>query len=419
MILVYNISNKTIVKNRLKSASGFLLAAMFLFSFFLFSPLVQAADLKLSPSGDYYQVGDNISVTAQVVSPDESANAVYGVINFPSNKLQVTSISKADSIVNLWVQDPTYSNSQGQVTFEGAILNPGFTGESGQLITINFRAKSAGSVKLAFSDGSILANDGQGTNILDKLGATVFNIVAKEDITKVAKKEDNRTAKTNSMTTTMATTTVDNTPPQLEINQIKTPADDRASFVFSGTDVGSGIDHYEFQLDDTAIQQIPDDGTNLYTTPELNVGEHTLIVTAIDKAGNRAKRQLNFGISLPIVSSLWATWGESAIFALSLAVPLACLLIILLMVLVLGWQKVSAWKKKMRREVREAEENMHKTFDLIREDLQINMILLEKAKSKRKLTLIEKKMLKTIKNDLTEAEKYLKQEIEDIEKQIN
>lgn len=412
--------------NREKLIISLCLLAIISFLFALFPNTSLAADLKIISAGDYYKVGDQFSVNVQVSSPDEASNAIYGLVDYPSNKLQVTSISKSGSVINLWVQEPSYSNTQGQVTFEGAILNPGFTGPAGRIITINFKAKAAGTAKIFFLDGSILANDGQGTNILKKLGLANINIVAKEDITnppvteeEPVQKDDKKSVTEKVATTTVVAPVADTTAPELDINEVKSPLDDRTSFVFSGTDLGSGIDHYEFQLDGAAVQNIPDDGTNLYNTPALNTGYHTLIAVAIDKAGNRTKKQLSFTIDLPIVNSVWANWGRSAIFAMSIMVPLVCLLIIILAILILGWQKLIMWKKRMRREVREMEDSMHKTFDLIREDLQDHVALLEKAKSKRKLTLVEKKLLKTIKTDLTEAEKYLKKEIEDIEKQIN
>ena len=78
-----------------------------------------------------------------VSSADQSMNAASGVISFPQDKLEVASISKTGSIFTLWVQEPTFSNSAGAVTFEGIVLNPGFMGANGKAITINFKVKAA------------------------------------------------------------------------------------------------------------------------------------------------------------------------------------------------------------------------------------------------------------------------------------
>src|SRR3989338_8837245 len=105
-------------------------------------------------------------------------NAASGVISFSSDKLEVASLSKTGSIFSLWVQEPSFSNSAGTVNFEGIALNPGFTGASGKLISINFKVKSVGDAPLTFSSGSVLANDGKGTNILANLGSGLFSVSA-------------------------------------------------------------------------------------------------------------------------------------------------------------------------------------------------------------------------------------------------
>ncbi len=149
----------------------FLNSAIFVGALFLLFPnLSFGADLKIGANYSTYQVGDNVSVRVSVASPGQAINAVSGTLKFPADKLQVVSLSKASSVVNLWVQEPAFSNTTGEVNFEGAILNPGFVGASGLALTINFKAKKEGTVNLNYSVGSILANDGQGTNVLGKLG---------------------------------------------------------------------------------------------------------------------------------------------------------------------------------------------------------------------------------------------------------
>ncbi len=132
-----------------------------------------AATLYFSPRAGTYIVGKSFSVSINVSTVD-SANAFEGTINFPEDKLQLTSLSKSGSIMSLWVQEPSFSNSVGTVRFEGVVLNPGYTGSSGKIITLNFKVKSAGEARLGFADGAVLANDGEGTNILTGAGAADF-----------------------------------------------------------------------------------------------------------------------------------------------------------------------------------------------------------------------------------------------------
>ncbi len=153
-----------------------LLFAVLWLAFFSAGKFAYAANIYFSPSSESYAVGNTFSVAVYVSSADKAMNAVSGVISFPADKLEAVSLSKSGSIIALWVQEPSFLNTAGRVTFEGIVLNPGFTGASGKIITVNFKVKAAGSALLNFSSGSVLANDGQGTNILTSLGNASFNL---------------------------------------------------------------------------------------------------------------------------------------------------------------------------------------------------------------------------------------------------
>ena len=109
-------------------------------------------------------------------------NAVSGVVSFPWDKLEVVSLSKQGSILSLWPAEPSFSNSAGTVNFEGIALNPGYMGASGKILTITFRARSSGMANLSFSSGSVLANDGTGTNILNGMRVAVFALTGAGEV---------------------------------------------------------------------------------------------------------------------------------------------------------------------------------------------------------------------------------------------
>lgn len=157
--------------------SKLFIAALFVAGF-LFARVdaASAASLYFSPSSGNYNVGQDFSVSVYVSSADQAMNAAQGAISYPSDRLQVTSLSKAGSIMSLWVQEPSYAS--GAINFEGIVLNPGFTGGAGKIITINFKVKAAGSGTLSFTSGSVLANDGQGTNILSGLSTANFSLIS-------------------------------------------------------------------------------------------------------------------------------------------------------------------------------------------------------------------------------------------------
>lgn len=135
-----------------------------------------AATEYFYPSSGSAAVGESLTVSVYASSPDQAASAFSGYLHFPADKLSVTSISKAGSVISIWVQDPVYSNSSGTLSFEGVVPNPGFTGNNGKLITITFNVRAAGTANLAFTSGTVLANDGLGTNISLGTGTANFTL---------------------------------------------------------------------------------------------------------------------------------------------------------------------------------------------------------------------------------------------------
>lgn len=159
---------------KMRNKIGIIIVSCFLL---LVASQTQAASLYLSPSLGTHTVGSTFSVSVYVSSPDQAANAASGVILFPQDKLEVISLSKVGSIITQWMpREPGFSNAKGEIHFEGIVFNPGFTGSAGKIININFKVKAAGIAPLSFSSSSVLANDGQGTNILTSLGKASFSL---------------------------------------------------------------------------------------------------------------------------------------------------------------------------------------------------------------------------------------------------
>ena len=145
--------------------------AAFAVALFAVLPIARAAGatFSLSAQTGSYNVGDTIPITVYL-NADQPINAVSGIISFPPDKLAVISVSQTGSIINLWVQNPTYSNVAGTINFQGVILNPGYAGSDGKVIAVNLKAIAPGAALVSFTSGSILANDGDGTNVIDSNG---------------------------------------------------------------------------------------------------------------------------------------------------------------------------------------------------------------------------------------------------------
>ncbi|MBI1998881.1 MAG: hypothetical protein HYS73_00920 [Parcubacteria group bacterium] len=147
-----------------------------LFLFVSTAMTAYAAEISFIPTQGNYKVGDAFPVSVVVSSADKAMNAASGRILFPPSKLEVTHISKGSSVLDLWIQEPSYSNSAGTIDFEGISFNPGYQGVRGEILTVTFKVKSSGSIPVSFASGSVLANDGQGTDILTSLGSALFDI---------------------------------------------------------------------------------------------------------------------------------------------------------------------------------------------------------------------------------------------------
>ena len=525
-----------------------------------------------------------------VSSSDKVMNAASGAISFPSNLLSVSSISEDGSIMNVWPQAPSYSNTDGTINFQGVVLPPWYTGSSGKLITITFKAKAMGTANLSFSSGSVLAADGLGTDITSSLGSAAFQISeANEEqpitmspvagsglpsaplVSSNTHPDQNKWYAlsnanfswplTNDITGTslligsdpnseptvlynspisskQITNLVDGVwyfhvqlennngwgtissfkvqidtqkPSSFDIAEIKRndPTDPKAKFTFKATDQTSGIDHYEVQIDNNSVQIWKDDGSHIYITPAEEGGTHTLLAKAVDKAGNFLANSVEFSVKAleaPTITNypseiksgdiftingtskypntdadlflqdengtiktytskvdangnftaisddrlkdgLYTAWveivdsrgaksassekvtvnvkqstiimiGTWAVSFLAVLIPLLALIILLAFLLWYSWHKFFVMNKILKKEVSGAEDALYKAFNLLKESILEQIKKIEKIKAKRKLTPEEIKINEELKNDLEEAEKYIRKDLEDIENLI-
>ena len=573
-------------------AKKIVLAAVFtLFAFLAGFETVQAATLYFVPSTGTSNIGGNLSVGVYVSSADQAMNAASGVVSFPQDKLEVISISKTGSIITLWVQEPAFFNQSGILNFEGIVPNPGFTGSGGKIITLNFRVKAAGTAALTFSSGSVLANDGLGTNILTGLGSAsfglgdipssapevtapsaiagtpaapqirssthpdssnwyqatkaAFNWDVPEDVTAVRLLVGKLPQAIPTVTYSPPITSkeiddfedgiwyfhaqfknengwggiahfrfqIDTEPPDpfsIEFVHGKEIFDPSPIINFNTTDALSGIRYYRIKIGSGDFFEVDPNLilSNPYALPPQDPGKNTVVVQVYDKAGNTsaaaeefeilalespkitryeenitegdlleiggktypdsdvdlflfrgnekaleqrvksnssgdftfiwskklesgvynvqaqvidnrgAKSLLSEKITIVVAKSAIFRVGSWAIDFLAVVVPLVALVFILLFFIWYGWHKFAAFRKKGKSEVREAEQTLHKAFDLLKEDIREQVKMLEKTKTKRQLTEEEEKIVKRLKKDLDDAEKLVKKEIEDIEKVV-
>lgn len=155
----------------------FILYASAFIVIFLVVPYARAATLFVAPPGGEHPLNTTINVEVRVQSIDKSINAVEGELRFDPAQVTVVGVEKTGSVMSVWMEEPRISNEDGTIKFSGVILNPGFLGPSGLIMTVRLKPKLIGTTAISFSNGAVLANDGNGSNVLTALTGGIYTIV--------------------------------------------------------------------------------------------------------------------------------------------------------------------------------------------------------------------------------------------------
>lgn len=133
------------------------------------------AILNITAEKNTFTIGEVFSADVKVETKNIAANAVQAAIYFPKDIIEAVSYDKTASVINLWLEEPSFSNEIGKVTFIGGTTT-GFTGKDNQILKINFKIKSSGTGQIGFTDGSVISNDSSGSNILSEMNG--FEIIS-------------------------------------------------------------------------------------------------------------------------------------------------------------------------------------------------------------------------------------------------
>lgn len=295
---------------------------LFLFLFLALAFNVNAAVLSVSPNSGQYNVDSIFTINVLVSSSNQSINVVSGEISFDAAKLEVVSVTKTGSIMGLWVQEPNFSNILGTINFEGIILNPGFLGNNGKVASVIFKAKNPGTIKLLLTSVSILANDGEGTDVLSSLEHGHYTIVSEETTTTKLVNVSIIPASTTTQpkatkTTVVATTTKDceqslivGEPVIVEEIIRKELTNPNVKFSIKVHDLNWEIDKFIIRIDNGNAITWQDDGSNIYNTPKLKPGGHILELSVFGKDGKIFEIKKGF-IVKSLKVPIWKKWLQS------------------------------------------------------------------------------------------------------------
>lgn len=352
-----------------------------------FLPLsASAAALSISSPKSQVEVGERVVVSIVVSSPEQSVNAVSGVLAVPES-FSIESVSRASSILNFWVTEPTFSNTTRSVSFEGVALT-GFQGSRGIVLSVTLRAAKEGSASLAFPSAQILANDGAGTDVTQGRTGTTITIVPatavpKEDVFPAVDERPVEYEAVRPPTLTLQ----DRAGVRMLVVESAYPA---APVVISFTGEGSTL----------YVSGVTNDN-GVYATPlpaSLRGGTYSVEASLMkDNAPSGPSSTLEVVITEGLVPT-----GLAFIIFVAISALVLCAIVVALMLRRVGVH--SGFNRLMLGEVEEADTVVRKSFKLLRSDARA--IARGGGKAARRAEALEE--------NLAEAEEIIRKEIDDI-----
>ncbi len=382
-------------------------SSFLLLLFFIFTPSAEAALLYISPADGTYTQGDKINIQIYA-SSQVSLNAVSGTISFSTKLFTVESISKSGSIMSFWAEEPSFSNSKGSISFEGVSPGQGYEGSRGKVLSITLRALRPGKGELTFTGGSILANDGMGTNILASFGDAEFTIRAPAPLPAV------------STSTPEAEIIVETGPPEPPIiEKYKSEITPSEFFRVEGSTIYPDVEII-FQIEPERGEVIHEStqafssGKFIFTLSRpLQSGVYK--VSAVIKNEKGVKSDPSKTIVVSVKPPPWVTWGNEIIQILSIAVPLLALCVLIFVFIRRQLRKAARPKRAFEKIASYVDGDTRKTFNLFRDYIGVKIRLIEKIKGPGAITSKKEKMLENLEKNLSETEAFLAKEIEDID----
>lgn len=167
----------------------------------------------------------------------QEVNTVSATLTFSSKNIVVRDVSDANSLINIWIEKPSFSEKDSKIHFSG-IVPGGYNGSRGQLIKIFLEVGRNGEINFSPTESTVLLNDGIGTEA--KINQRPLILKSSDLITTATS-----TNKTASIPPESFTPIITSDPSVYSGKNI---------LIFSTTNKGSGIDHYEVL--ETGIQSV-------------------------------------------------------------------------------------------------------------------------------------------------------------------
>jgi len=195
--------------------------------FFFCNNIAHASDIVFSSAPPQIGVGNTVSISVRLHSPDQPINVVGLNISYPSALLEYEGFKDGNSIISAWVTKPEASG--GVVVLNGLIAG-GFQDTDGLVATLEFKALASGDASINLLPSSeTYINDGNGTLAQLSPSALAVSIAPSGFIGSQPE-------------------IADNFPPEPFTPIIGRSPDifsDKYFVSFSAQDKGTGVEHYE------------------------------------------------------------------------------------------------------------------------------------------------------------------------------
>ncbi|MES2216457.1 MAG: cohesin domain-containing protein [Patescibacteria group bacterium] len=380
--------------------------------------MTEAATLSLSPSGGgSYSVGQTFTVPVYVSTAGGSTamNAVSTTISYPRNLFDLLSIDKNGSIINFWIREPAAA-ADGSISLEGGVYNPGYAGSQGRIVSLIFKAKAVGTGSLTFGNASVLANDGQGTNILSTTGTAVVTI-------RKAAATPTPTPIVVPVVPVVIPTPVPVPAPEVvnppHVDTLPATITEGDELIIRGTaDVGlkvtvfirgSGADIHE-QSTVTGT----DNKFSIVWGKPLAHDAYAVNAEAVNAQGTKSVRSPD--MALFVKESVAKRVGWPVVSGIVLVAIIATLLILLISWLWYLIHKVAHYRDRVTRDIREADRHTHARFRKLEDAVSEHVRLLKGEQQDRKLTEREEKIVEELGKLVHDTEDEIEHEVQDIGK---
>lgn len=283
-----------------------ILVCFFLCLFFLSISYTEAATLSVSSAQTQVSVGETVRYKILLNTQSKVINTVEGVISFDPTMVEVVSVSSSNSILDIWIENPSFSNSTGKISFSGGIIPPGYIGSSGEVFSVTMKAKKEGSAGFKVQDVSILQNDGSGTDMYSGAGSNtnVSLLVIQKPAVDVVSKKPVEQVLVKPVIKPVVQTVITKTISSLKDKIVQ----DRLSIIIKDSTVEiGGIEEVDVAYANISVGQasstkiIPVDGKIIYVLPELASGSHEIQAVLFDAKGNSFEIKDTIVISTELV----------------------------------------------------------------------------------------------------------------------